>query len=284
MAQETSKVTSKVSVGVKRGLRGRGAASGPGHVGPRVLRDALLEEVGLARKRHELHPVEGVGGVVELWVPEREQKPIGHVLDVLRHELGIHAHEGDGQRVLDEVPLDLDGVADDLVDDGVRELRLQALVQRAGKVAMQALVARDELVCEAEARQQAALAEPEDGAERAREEDAFDGRKRDEALGVRRLRRRPALGPLRLLPDAGHELVGVEQRGSFVHVGDVRLEQQRVHFLVHGFDGNLKTVEEAGLGQRHLGREALHQILQDDAVRRREKGEHSCEKVTLAVA
>jgi hypothetical protein len=48
---------------------------------------------------------------------------------------------------------------------------------------VQALVAADELVAEGEAGHQAALLEPEDGAEAAAEEDALDGGVRDEALG-----------------------------------------------------------------------------------------------------
>ncbi len=56
-------------------------------------------------------------------------------------------------------------------------------VQQAGEVAVQALVAADELVGEGEAGHEAALLEPEDGAEGAAEEDALHGGEGDEALG-----------------------------------------------------------------------------------------------------
>ena len=53
-------------------LRG-GAAVEVGHDGGLlVLADALLEEVGLALQRDELHPVEGVDGVVKLFTAERQ--------------------------------------------------------------------------------------------------------------------------------------------------------------------------------------------------------------------
>ena len=50
---------------------------------------------------------------------------------------------------------------------------VRARVQQAGEVAVEALVARDELVGEGEAVHEAALLEPEDGAEGAAEEDAL---------------------------------------------------------------------------------------------------------------
>ena len=73
------------------------------------------------------------------------------------------------------------------------ELVDQLAVEQAGKVAVQALVAADELVGEAEARHEAALLEPEDGAEGAREEDALDGGEGHAPLGEAR---RSALAPL----------------------------------------------------------------------------------------
>lgn len=63
----------------------------------------------------------------------------------------------------------------------------RARVQQARKVAVQALVARDELVGEGEPVHQAALLEPEDGAEGAREEDALYARPRHQPLREGRL-------------------------------------------------------------------------------------------------
>ena len=57
---------------------GRRTAVEVGHDGGLlVLADALLEEVGLALQRDELHPVEGVDGVVELPAPEGHEQAVG---------------------------------------------------------------------------------------------------------------------------------------------------------------------------------------------------------------
>ena len=65
----------------------------------RVFRDTLLEEVGLALERDHVHEVEGVGGVVDLVIAQRYKQTVGNELDVLAHELSIHADEADGKSI-----------------------------------------------------------------------------------------------------------------------------------------------------------------------------------------
>ena len=66
-------------------------------------------------------------------------------LYVLFHQRSIHADEVHAQRRVDKQLLDFHGIAHNGVD-GFRAARtLQLAVQQAGKVAMQAFVARDEL-------------------------------------------------------------------------------------------------------------------------------------------
>lgn len=196
------------------GLRLAGAAAllarisslaNAGHdAGLLVIADALLEEVGLAGERDVLHKVEGVGGVVDLLVAEGEQQAVGDELDVLAHEGGVHAEQGAGEGLGQELLLDGDGLGDDGTDGLVRGARLEEREEQAGKVGVHALVARDELVGEGEAGHEAALLEPEDGGEGAGEEDALDGGEGDEAVGEGRvLVRDPAQGPVGLLADAG---------------------------------------------------------------------------------
>ena len=48
-------------------------------------------------------------------------------------------------------------------------------------------------------------------------------------------------------------------------------------------DGNLEAVEAARLGQLHLRREPLDEVLVDDAVRRGEEREHVRDEVLLVV-
>ena len=79
-----------------------------------VLAHPLLEEVGLALERDHLHPLEGVGRPVLLRAVQRGEQPVGAELDVLPHELRVHADELDGEGVADELLLDLHGVRDDL--------------------------------------------------------------------------------------------------------------------------------------------------------------------------
>ena len=58
------------------------------------------------------------------------------------------------------------------------------LEHEAGEIAMKAFVARDQLVAERQTRHESSLLHPEDGGERAREEDALDGGESDDAFGV----------------------------------------------------------------------------------------------------
>jgi hypothetical protein len=58
-----------------------------------VIRHTLLEEVGLALERDHIHKVEGVRHVVYLVVSESHKESVGNELDILAHELGVHADE-----------------------------------------------------------------------------------------------------------------------------------------------------------------------------------------------
>lgn len=152
-----------------------------------VLADALLEEVGLAAERDVLHEVEGVGGAVVLVIAEGEQQAVGDELDVLLHQVGVHAEQAAGEGLRQELLLDLYRVDDDVLDQLLAGAVLQVREQQAREVRVQALVARDELVGEGQARHQAALLEPEDGGEGSAEEDTLDGGEGNQTLGEGRL-------------------------------------------------------------------------------------------------
>src|ERR1700734_2433462 len=64
-----------------------------GDVGLRIVRYALLEEVGLALQRDHVHEVEGVGDVVYFVIAERDKQAIGNKLDILAHQSRVHANE-----------------------------------------------------------------------------------------------------------------------------------------------------------------------------------------------
>lgn len=147
-----------------------------------IIADALLEEIGLAGQRNGLHKVERVRRLIVFLVPEREEQPIGHELDVLLHEVGVHAQQRAGQGLGQELLLDGDGLGDDVLHGLLRGAVVEVREEEAGEVGVHAFVAGDELVGEGEAGHEAALLEPEDGGEGAAEEDAFDGGEGDEAL------------------------------------------------------------------------------------------------------
>lgn len=86
----------------------------------------------LPLQTYEHHPVEWVGRVKELRRVERHEQAVGAELDVLRHEVRVHADEGNGQRVAHELLLVLHRLAHDGVQLGVGELLLQLGVEQAG--------------------------------------------------------------------------------------------------------------------------------------------------------
>jgi hypothetical protein len=281
-ANEIVSVTrSKVLIDAEDVVGGASTVEAAHDGGLLVLADALLEEVGLALQGDELHPVERVGDAVHPLVPQRHEQAVGDELDVLAHEGAVHADERAGERVADELALDVDGVGDDLPHAGLIELGAEQVVEEAGEVAVQALIAGDELVGEGEAGHEPALLEPEDGAEGAREEDPLDAGERNEALREALAAVDPAHGPLRLAPHGGDGLDGAEEALLLGAVADVRLQQQRVHLRVDVLDGDLEAVEGTRLRHLHVRHEPRRQVLEHDAVRRGEEGEHVGDEVTL---
>jgi hypothetical protein len=168
-----------------------------------VLADALLEEVGLAAEGDVLHEVEGVGGLVDLFVAEGDEESVSDELDVLLHQGGVHAEQGAGESLGQELLLDGDGIGDDGGDDLLAGTVVQVRVEEAGKVGVKTLVSGDELVGEGQAGHETTLLEPEDGSKGTAEEDALDGSKGNKSLskgGVLVLD--PFESPVGLLSDA----------------------------------------------------------------------------------
>ena len=89
---------------------------------------------------------------------------------------------------------------------------LQEAVELAGKVGVQALVARDELVGEGEAGHEQALLQPKDGAEAAAEVDALHACKRHQPLRKADTAADPPLRPLRLLRHTRNRLDRLRRR------------------------------------------------------------------------
>nr|GFD42242.1 hypothetical protein [Tanacetum cinerariifolium] len=149
-----------------------------------------------------------------------------------------HANEAHRQRVGHKLLLNRHRVADDGLHALLGQLVFEVAVEQARKVAMQSFVARNQLVREGQAGHQAALLEPENRAERAREKDAFHGRKGDEALGEV-FRVNPRQSPLAFALHGGHGFEGVEEVVLFLGVFDVGINQQRIRLAVNVFHHNL---------------------------------------------
>lgn len=58
-----------------------------------IVRDTLLEEVGLSLEGDHVHEVKGVCDVVDLVRPESNEKTVSDKLDVLAHQCRVHANE-----------------------------------------------------------------------------------------------------------------------------------------------------------------------------------------------
>jgi len=99
---------------------------------------------------------------------------------------------------------DSDGLGDDILDSLLAWSMVEVREEEASEVRVKALVSRNQLIGEGQARHQTALLKPEDGSERAGEEDTLDSGKGDKTLskgGVLVLD--PLDGPIGFLADTG---------------------------------------------------------------------------------
>lgn len=211
-----------------------------------VCRDSRLEKVGLALERDHLHKVKGVRRVPNLLVAQSNKKTVGNKLNVLAHELGVHTDKRDGESVLNEksavinkqllgkltsqeLLLNDDSLLDDLCNSvGVRASSEMG-EEETGKVGVETLVSRDELVREGETRHETSLLKPEDGRERTREEDTLHGSKSNESLAETRfLVRDPSKSPVGLLSDTRNGVHSVKEEVSSSSVLNVGVDEERV--------------------------------------------------------
>ena len=105
-----------------------------------VFSDALLEEVGLALHGDHLHPRERITNVVDLGAVQLGQETVGNELNVLRHQVSVHADEVHGQRLGDEFNLNINGFCDDTADDVLTSTTKELVVEQTGEVAVEPFV------------------------------------------------------------------------------------------------------------------------------------------------
>jgi hypothetical protein len=125
------------------------------------------------------HPFKQIADIVVSLVAKGNQESVGAELDVVTHHGRVHPNEFDGESINNKFHFDVDRAADDSGVACCRKVVDQFGVEEACKiaVAVESFVTADQFVAEAEARHESALFEPEYGAERAREENAFDSGK-----------------------------------------------------------------------------------------------------------
>lgn len=267
-----------------------------------VVTHPLLKEVGLTRQRDRLHEVEGVRGVVVLLVAKGHQQAVRDELDVLAHQLRVHAQQSTGQSVSQELLLNADGLDDDVLNNLLAGAVVQVGEQQAGEVGVQTLITRDELVGEGQTRHETTLLEPEDGSEGTGEENTLHGSESNETLSEGRF---PVLdpldGPIGLLGNAGdcRGLASIDQSQSRleVHTGinsveevgallgflDVGIDEERVGLGVDVLHHDLETVEATSLRDLDLAAEALDEVLVDNAIGGSEERENVGDEVALVV-
>lgn len=111
-----------------------------------IIADALFKEIGLAGQGDGLHEVEGISRIVEFRVAEGDQQPIGDEFNVLLHQRGVHAQQRAGQGLGQEFLLDGHGFGDDVLHGLFAGTVVQVGEEEAGKIGVEAFVARDEFV------------------------------------------------------------------------------------------------------------------------------------------
>ena len=173
-----------------------------------------------------------------LGVAERDEETIGDEFDVLAHELLVHADELDGESGRQELLFDLHSLLDDGEDSVWVRPPLQVREEQASEICVKTFVSADEFVGESQAGHQATLLEPEDGSERAREEDSLYSSKGNDTFAESRIFvGNPLQCPVCFSLDAWHCLDGVEETCPLCRLADVCVDEEGVYFGMDVFAG-----------------------------------------------
>ena len=247
-----------------------------------IIRYTLLEEVGLALKRDHVHEVERVGNIVDLLIAKSNEQTVGNELNILAHELGVHADEGDREGITQELLFNDDG----LLDDPLHELGVgsppEMTEQEASEVRVHTLVTTNQLVGEGKTGHESTFLQPEDGSERSREEDTLDGGEGNKTFAeggtiVGDISKSPVGLPL----DTGNGVDSTEEIVTASRILDVCVNEKRVCLRVDVFHHDLKAVEATCLGGLDFVGETLNEVLVDDAVGCGEESENVGDEVLL---
>ena len=143
----------------------------------------FFKEVCFPLEADCFHPLKRVVNVVVSLVSKGNQELVGTKLDVVAHHGLVHPDEFNGEGVSDKFHFYVDHAVDDLNNACFRKAVEQFGLEEACKVAMEAFVTANQFFSKAEARHESAFLEPENGTERAREENTFDHSKSNDPFG-----------------------------------------------------------------------------------------------------
>ena len=223
-----------------------------------IIRNPLLEKVCLALQRDHIHEVEGVRLVIILLVTQCNKEAISDKLDVLAHQVSIHANEFAWEGICKELLFDGDSFRDDTFDGLRVGTAFQVAKEETGKVGVHTLVTRDEFVRKGETRHKATLLEPENRRKRSREEDTLDSSECHQAFAEACIFiRNPAESPISLTLNARDCLDGVKKVVTLGGVFDVSVDEEGVGFRVDILHHNLEAVEATRLSSLYFVGEAF---------------------------
>ncbi|ABT16168.1 hypothetical protein ATCV1_z034R [Acanthocystis turfacea chlorella virus 1] len=248
-----------------------------------VLRYPALEEVGLALEGNELHEVKGVLGAKLLGVTECCENAVSHELDVLAHQVRVHANHAAGDGVANEVLFVGDRFLDDALYHVKGQLVLELRIQELSKLLVEALVAADELVGQTQTGHEPPVAQPENGAERPGEQKTLHAHPGDEALCEGAVARKVFRGPRCLLSHGRDRLDSLEELVTLGLVLNKSIKEQGVLLAVDALIVPLVSVEHTCRGVRDFLGKVVVQVLHHHAIAACKEAEDVLDEVALII-
>ena len=149
-----------------------------------VVAVPCFEKIALGFYTDGIHEWKRVFGAVDFAVSQLPNQAVRHKLNIVAHGVGVDTNQRRRDRFDDEFFFNVHGVPENVLDDRFVDAIGDFAVQQTGKVAVHALVARDEFVCSDETgHQPASVFQPKDGTKAAAKKDTLDNGKCNESFG-----------------------------------------------------------------------------------------------------
>lgn len=174
-----------------------------------------------------------------------------------------------------EFLLDCHSLYDDFLNSLHFELVLHQRIQMTGKICVKALITWNKLIRESKPRHKRPLLEPENGAERPREENPFHSSKGNQPLLESFISIHPFHSPLCFLLNHIDICNSIEKIIFLVIIFNISVYQKRVCFRVNVLHCDLETIETSGFRNLNLWAKLLSQVFKHDAI----TGGEECENI-----